>query len=70
MIRVRVDPELCQGHAQCNSLLPKAFELDDDGTASVVIEQVPPPLIASVTEAADRCPTGAIFLERDPNRGG
>jgi ferredoxin len=46
------------------------FELDDNGTASVVIEQVPPPLIDSVTEAADRCPTGAIFLELDPNRGG
>jgi ferredoxin len=65
-MRVRVDPEVCQGYAQCNSLVPEVFELDDDGISSVLIGEVPPDLVDAVTEAVDCCPTGAIVLERDP----
>ena len=30
-MRIRVDPEKCQGHARCKSLAPKLFELDEFG---------------------------------------
>ena len=62
MTRVRVDPEICQGYGQCNSLLPVLFEIDDDGTARVLAPEVPPALLAEAAEVADRCPTGAISL--------
>ena len=62
MTRVHVDPEICQGYGQCNSLLPALFELDDDGTAQVLTPEVPPELLAEVAVVADRCPTGAISL--------
>jgi ferredoxin len=60
--RVRVDPEICQGYGQCNSLLPALFEIDDDGIAQVLTPEVPPALLAEAAAAAERCPTGAISL--------
>ena len=63
MTRVRVDPEICQGYSQCNSLLPALFEIDDDGIARVLMSEVPPELLGEAAVVADRCPTGAISLE-------
>jgi ferredoxin len=63
MARVRVDPGICQGYGQCNSLLPALFEIDDDGTAQVLAPEVPPELLGEAAAVADRCPTGAISLE-------
>ncbi|HEY6495702.1 MAG TPA: ferredoxin [Trebonia sp.] len=62
MTRVRVDPGICQGYGQCNSLLPTLFEIDDDGTARVLAPEVPTELLGEAAAAADRCPTGAISL--------
>lgn len=66
-MRVRVDPEVCQGYAQCNSLLPEMFEVDDDGVARILTEEVPESLAGRVTAVVARCPTGALRLE-DPAR--
>jgi ferredoxin len=66
--RVRVDPGICQGYGQCNSLLPALFEIDDDGTARVLAPEVPPGLLEEAAAVADRCPTGAISLA-DAGRG-
>lgn len=63
MTRVRVDQDICQGYAQCNSLLPSVFEIDDDGTARVLVCEVPAELTGSVAKVVDMCPTGAISLE-------
>jgi ferredoxin len=63
MTRVRVDEGICQGYAQCNSLLPSVFEIDDDGTARVLAADIPPELTGSVAKVVDMCPTGAISLE-------
>jgi ferredoxin len=67
-MRVRVDPAICQGYGQCNSLLPALFEIDDDGTAQVLASEVPPELRTEAAAVADRCPTGAISLA-DAGRG-
>jgi ferredoxin len=32
-LKVRVDPDKCQGHARCKSLAPDLFELDEFGNA-------------------------------------
>jgi ferredoxin len=61
-MRVRVDPAVCQGYGQCNSLLPALFEIDDDGTARVLVPEVPPALRTEAAAVAGRCPTGAISL--------
>jgi ferredoxin len=62
-VKVRVDPERCQGHTLCAMIAPRAFQLDDvDGHSSVVSEDVPAELADDVREAAHTCPEQAIFI--------
>ena len=59
--RVRVDRELCIGSAVCAQLAPGAFRVDDDDLVVIV----DPAAVgeAELRLAADRCPTGAIYLD-------
>lgn len=58
-----VDPDRCQGHARCVAFAPDAFELDQEGYASVSreferIEDVP----ECIRTAVANCPERAITL--------
>jgi len=33
-MRIRVNPDLCQGHNRCKALAPELFELDEIGNAA------------------------------------
>ena len=62
-MKVRVDPELCQGHTLCAMNAPALFTLRDiDGHAEVVDENVPPEQELLAEEAARSCPEQAIVL--------
>jgi ferredoxin len=64
MMKVRVDPERCQGHTLCSMIAPDSFVLSDiDGTSSAVNEVVPPDQQDAVREAAHSCPEQAILIE-------
>jgi ferredoxin len=63
VVKVRVDPERCQGHTLCAMIAPEVFQLDDiDGHSSVTSEEVPVQLEEQVREAAHSCPERAISL--------
>ena len=34
-MRIRIDPERCQGHSRCYAIAPDLFDADDYGTATV-----------------------------------
>ena len=38
-MKIRVDPEKCQGHARCYGLAPEIFDVDDYGQASVIVRR-------------------------------
>jgi ferredoxin len=62
-MKVRVDPEICQGHTLCAMTAPDLFELSDiDGHASAVSEDVPAEKETLAKEAARTCPEQAIIL--------
>lgn len=62
-MKVKVDGSVCQGHTLCAMAAPEVFQLDEiDGHASVISEDVPPGLEASVQEAARSCPEQAITI--------
>jgi ferredoxin len=62
-MRVRVDPEKCQGHTLCAMRAPEIFELSDfDGHATARVEEVPPGLEEAVRDAAATCPEQAIVV--------
>lgn len=64
-MRLRVDPDVCQGHTLCHMVAPELFQLrDDDGHSYVVHEDVPPELEELAVRAQAGCPERAIIIER------
>lgn len=63
-MKVRVDPELCQGHTLCAMNAPGLFALrDEDGHAYALREDVPAELEEQAREAARSCPEQAVVLD-------
>ena len=60
-MRIRVDPERCQGHARCYALAPELFEIDDYGLSTVVGDgAVPVELEERARLAIANCPEFAV----------
>jgi len=65
-VRVRVDTDLCQGHAVCKEEAPAVFDVDRATNKVVVLAERPDePLAAAVKRAVKYCPTRALRLELD-----
>jgi ferredoxin len=62
-MKIVIDWDLCQGHANCTGDAPEIFHVDDDGKLQVLIEQPPESMRDKVETAARYCPTGAISIE-------
>lgn len=61
-MRVHVDMNLCQTHAQCVFAAPEVFALDDHD--ELVYDATPADALRpAVEEAAHACPVQAIILE-------
>ncbi len=63
MMEIKVDFDLCQGHAVCMGEAPEVFEVDDKGFLTILQDQPPEDLRAKVEQAVKYCPTGAISLK-------
>jgi ferredoxin len=59
-MRIIVDWDLCQGHANCMGDAPSVFRVDEEGVLTVLIEQPPEAMRQEVESAARYCPTQAI----------
>jgi ferredoxin len=60
-VKIRVDPDKCQGHARCIGIAPQLFEADDYGLASVAGDgTVPPELEQAARLAIANCPEYAV----------
>ena len=60
-MRVKVDPDKCEGHNRCCALAPELFDVDDYGTATALNEGiVPPELEEKAKLVVQNCPEYAI----------
>jgi ferredoxin len=60
-VKIRVDPDRCQGHARCFALVPELFSVDDYGLSSVIGDgTVPAELEEKAKLAIANCPEFAI----------
>ncbi len=57
-----VEKDVCIGCGACPSICPEVFEMDEDGLAIALNEQVPEDQEELAEEAAESCPTEAIIL--------
>lgn len=61
-MKVRVDPDLCEGHGKCEKAAPVVFELRDDDLSYVLLDPVPEPEYEHVKNAVRLCPRQAISI--------
>jgi ferredoxin len=60
-LRVRVDPNKCQGHNRCKAVAPDLFELDEYGNAHAAGDgRVPPGQEEKAYLARSNCPEFAV----------
>ncbi len=64
--RIKVDYDLCQGHASCMSEAPELFQVDDQGKLTVLKDTADNALLQKAHQAEKYCPTKAIKIETDP----
>ena len=63
-MKVRVDPQLCQGHGMCVLEAPDVFELAKHATTvSIVVDEVADDQREAVAQAVKYCPNAALSLE-------
>ena len=62
-MRIKVDPDLCEGHNRCFALAPDLFEVDDYGLSNARDDgAVPPGREEQARLAIDNCPEFAISV--------
>ena len=59
LVRVIVDPDVCIGSSECVALDPEAVELDEHGTAHILIPELEE---QRAKEICDTCPVGALSI--------
>ncbi|MGR9037723.1 MAG: cytochrome P450, partial [Gammaproteobacteria bacterium] len=64
---IKVDRELCQGHATCMAEAPELFRVDDAGNVTVLQDNPPLDLLTKARQAEKYCPTRAIKIELNKN---
>ncbi|WP_125154585.1 ferredoxin [Clostridium rectalis] len=59
-MKAYVDKDTCIGCGLCPGIAPEVFEMDDDGKAKTIVDQVPEKSQDSSKEAEESCPVNAI----------
>ena len=62
---VKVNKDACIGCGACQAVCPKVFELDDDGYAKTIKNEIKDEEKDEVIEASEGCPTSAIEVKID-----
>lgn len=58
-----VDQDTCIGCGLCPSLCEEVFELNDEGKATVIVDELSAELEDAAKDAESSCPVGAISVE-------
>ena len=62
-MKVRVNLNVCSGHAHCEEKCPEVFGTDDTlGKCVILMEEVPPELEEKARMAVRNCPEGALSI--------
>jgi ferredoxin len=63
-VKVKVNSDMCEGHAKCQAAAPEVFRVGDDDVSVVLIDEVPKELEEKVERAIRLCPRQAIAWEK------
>ncbi|EHK88054.1 ferredoxin [Saccharomonospora azurea] len=60
MSRIELDRDRCEGHGLCEEIAPEIYRLDDDAELELLVDEVPPELLAKAEAGARVCPVAAL----------
>ncbi len=61
-MKIVLDVALCSGHAQCNAVAPKVYDMDDQGFCMPLFSEVPAELENDARLGSSACPEGALSV--------
>lgn len=64
-MKLRLERELCVGHAQCYAVDEDLFPLDDSGYSSLTTTEVAPHDVETARAGVAACPERALALDED-----
>ena len=62
-MKANVDKDTCIGCGLCPTIAPEVFDMEDDGKAHTIVEEVPENSKEAAKEAEGSCPVAAISVE-------
>ena len=65
-MKLKVDKDICIGCGACQAIAPEVFEIDDDGLATTIVEEISEDFKDDAIDAKEGCPVSAI-VEDDEN---
>lgn len=60
-MKVKVNPDVCIGCGACQAIAPDVFEINDEGIAQEISEDVKEEFVEDATDAKEGCPVSAIY---------
>lgn len=61
-IKASIDWDECEGHGICARVAAEIFSCDEQGTANVLLDEIPETLRAKAMLAMKQCPVQAISV--------
>jgi ferredoxin len=61
-MRIRVDPDLCEGYGVCMQLKPEWFHLGEDVPVQVTVARLDPQERRALQDVVEHCPRNAIKI--------
>ena len=59
-MKLIVDKDICIGCGACQAIAPDVFEIDDDGLAISIVDEVAEEVSEDAIDAKEGCPVDAI----------
>jgi len=57
---IEVDLGRCEGHGLCENAAPAVYRLSDEGQVELLVDEIPPELLAAAEAGARLCPVNAL----------
>ena len=61
-MKAMLEKEGCIACGLCITICPEVFQMEDDGKAGVIQEEVPDDVIGAAKEAEESCPVSVIAI--------
>lgn len=59
-MKLKVDKDICIGCGACQAIAPEVYEIDDDGLAGVIVDEISEDVMDDAIDAKEGCPVNAI----------